>query len=143
MTGALRILVSGMIASVPRQGGATWAVLQYLLWRWTSGRWAPLTGGFAAISGSVGIGVAGMYAKLVLGRLRDHLEPDDFQGLHSLMGYWWSKTAKWGPVRLEALRLSVIILSSTFFAAQRIAPLTMLGMSLALFWDDVFRLWQG
>src|SRR2546421_3539306 len=27
----LTILLSGMIASVPRQGGATWAVLQYLL----------------------------------------------------------------------------------------------------------------
>jgi hypothetical protein len=27
----LRILVSGMIASVPRHGGATWAVLQYVL----------------------------------------------------------------------------------------------------------------
>jgi hypothetical protein len=27
----MRILVSGMIAGVPRQGGATWAVLQYIL----------------------------------------------------------------------------------------------------------------
>src|SRR5437868_1048725 len=27
----LRILVSGMIAGVPAQGGATWAVLQYLI----------------------------------------------------------------------------------------------------------------
>ena len=27
----LRILVSGMIAAVPHHGGATWAVLQYLL----------------------------------------------------------------------------------------------------------------
>src|SRR5437588_9875265 len=27
----MNILVSGMIAGVPRQGGATWAVLQYLL----------------------------------------------------------------------------------------------------------------
>src|SRR5438876_916236 len=27
----LTILVSGMIAGVPNQGGATWAVLQYLL----------------------------------------------------------------------------------------------------------------
>jgi hypothetical protein len=27
----LRIVVSGMIAKVPYQGGATWAVLQYLL----------------------------------------------------------------------------------------------------------------
>ena len=27
----MRILVSGMIAAVPRHGGATWAVLQYLL----------------------------------------------------------------------------------------------------------------
>ncbi|MEJ7843925.1 MAG: hypothetical protein WKF95_19360, partial [Rubrobacter sp.] len=26
-----RILLSGMVAGVPRQGGATWAVLQYLL----------------------------------------------------------------------------------------------------------------
>lgn len=31
MRGKLTILVSGMIAGVPRQGGATWAVLQYLL----------------------------------------------------------------------------------------------------------------
>ena len=31
MTRRLRILVSGMIAKVPRQGGATWAVLQYVL----------------------------------------------------------------------------------------------------------------
>jgi hypothetical protein len=29
--GGLEILVSGMIAGTPRQGGATWAVLQYLL----------------------------------------------------------------------------------------------------------------
>jgi hypothetical protein len=28
---SLRILVSGMIAGIPRQGGATWAVLQYVL----------------------------------------------------------------------------------------------------------------
>src|SRR5260221_136787 len=27
----LTVLVSGMISAVPRQGGATWAVLQYLL----------------------------------------------------------------------------------------------------------------
>jgi hypothetical protein len=27
----LTILMSGVIASVPHQGGATWAVLQYLL----------------------------------------------------------------------------------------------------------------
>ncbi len=27
----IRILLSGMIAGVPRQGGAAWAVLQYLL----------------------------------------------------------------------------------------------------------------
>ena len=32
MTGdPLRIVVSGMIAAVPHHGGATWAVLQYLL----------------------------------------------------------------------------------------------------------------
>lgn len=31
MTGPLRIVVSGMVAAVPGQGGATWAVLQYLL----------------------------------------------------------------------------------------------------------------
>lgn len=31
MTGGLTILVSGMVASDPGQGGATWAVLQYLL----------------------------------------------------------------------------------------------------------------
>jgi hypothetical protein len=31
MTDRLKILVSGMVAGVPRQGGATWAVLQYLL----------------------------------------------------------------------------------------------------------------
>jgi hypothetical protein len=31
LKGKLTILVSGMIAGVPRQGGATWAVLQYLL----------------------------------------------------------------------------------------------------------------
>ena len=31
MTGGLRILVSGMLAGVPGQGGATWAVLQYVL----------------------------------------------------------------------------------------------------------------
>ena len=30
-TPKLRILLSAMIAGVPRQGGATWAVLQYLL----------------------------------------------------------------------------------------------------------------
>ena len=30
-TCALRLVVAGMVASVPRQGGATWAVLQYLL----------------------------------------------------------------------------------------------------------------
>src|SRR5439155_2861120 len=29
--GAMNIILSGMIAGVPRQGGATWAVLQYLL----------------------------------------------------------------------------------------------------------------
>src|SRR5579859_3369203 len=29
--GKLKILMSGMIAGVPRQGGAAWAVLQYLL----------------------------------------------------------------------------------------------------------------
>jgi hypothetical protein len=27
----LTILISGMVAAVPHQGGATWAVLQYLL----------------------------------------------------------------------------------------------------------------
>ena len=27
----LKILLSGMIAGIPRQGGASWAVLQYLL----------------------------------------------------------------------------------------------------------------
>src|SRR4051794_35812683 len=31
MPGCLRILVSGMIAGDPHQGGATWAVLQYVL----------------------------------------------------------------------------------------------------------------
>ena len=31
MTRRLTILVSGMIAAVPAQGGATWAVLQYVL----------------------------------------------------------------------------------------------------------------
>ena len=31
MKSKLKILVSGMIAGVPHQGGATWAVLQYLL----------------------------------------------------------------------------------------------------------------
>ena len=31
MTAPLKIVVSGMIGAVPRQGGATWAVLQYLL----------------------------------------------------------------------------------------------------------------
>ena len=31
MTRKLRILVSGMVAKVPHQGGATWAVLQYVL----------------------------------------------------------------------------------------------------------------
>jgi hypothetical protein len=30
-SGRLRIVLSGMIAGVPRQGGATWAVLQYLV----------------------------------------------------------------------------------------------------------------
>src|SRR6266480_5032221 len=30
-TSRLRILLSGMIAADPHQGGATWAVLQYLL----------------------------------------------------------------------------------------------------------------
>ena len=30
-TGPLRIVVSGMVAKVPYHGGATWAVLQYLL----------------------------------------------------------------------------------------------------------------
>ncbi len=30
-TPKLTILLSGMIAGVPNQGGATWAVLQYLL----------------------------------------------------------------------------------------------------------------
>ena len=30
MTG-LRVLLAGMVAGDPRQGGATWAVLQYLL----------------------------------------------------------------------------------------------------------------
>src|SRR5213596_3339610 len=29
--GALRIVVSGMLATVPHHGGASWAVLQYLL----------------------------------------------------------------------------------------------------------------
>lgn len=31
MTSRLRIVVAGMLAGVPRQGGATWAVLQYVL----------------------------------------------------------------------------------------------------------------
>src|SRR5262245_58056042 len=31
MPSAIRILVSGMIAADPHQGGATWAVLQYVL----------------------------------------------------------------------------------------------------------------
>lgn len=31
MAASLTILISGMMAAVPRQGGATWAVLQYLL----------------------------------------------------------------------------------------------------------------
>ena len=31
VTDRLKILVNGMVAGVPRQGGATWAVLQYLL----------------------------------------------------------------------------------------------------------------
>ena len=31
MTDRLRVLVSGMIAADPHQGGATWAVLQYVL----------------------------------------------------------------------------------------------------------------
>lgn len=159
-TGAVAVLLYALLFSIaipltlgiiPKRVGwililaaAAWAVLQYLPWRWTSGWWAALIGGFAAIGGSVGIGLAGMYAKLVLGRLWKELEPEDLEGPHPLMGHWWSKSAKWGPAKLEALRLSVMILSSTLFTAQlrRVDPLVstyiVLATSVALFWDDVF-----
>ena len=158
--GGLAVLLSALLLSIaipltldiiPKRVGwilllaaAAWAVLQYLPWRWSSGWWAALIGGFAAIAGSVGLGFAGMYAKVVLGRLWE-LEPEDLEYLHPLMGYWLRKTGKWGPAKLEALRLSVMVLSSTLFAAQmrRVDPLAstyiILGTSLALFWDDVFR----
>lgn len=124
---------------------AAWAVLQYLPWRWTSGRWAALTGGFAAIVGPLGIGFAGMFAKIVLVRLHQDLDPEDVEYLTPFTRYWWSKTGKWGPVKLDALRLSVMTLSSTLFASQmrRVDPFVssymLLGTSLVLFWDDVFR----
>jgi hypothetical protein len=162
--GALAVLLYALLFSIgiplmleiiPKRVGwivllaaAAWAVLQYLPWRWTSGWWAALIGGFAAIAGCVGIGFAGMYAKALLGPLGE-LEPEDLEYLHPLMGYWWSKTGKWGPAKLEALRLGVMILSSTIFTAQlrRVDPhastYIVLGTSLALFWDDVFRPWEA
>jgi hypothetical protein len=138
--------ISKRLGSILVLAVAAWALLQYLPWRWTSGRWATLTGVFAAIAGSVGIGFAGIYARLVLGGLWEDLEPEDLEDLHPLLGYWWSKTGKWGPAKLEVLRLSVMILSSTLFTAQlrRLDPLAstyvILGTSVALYWDDVFGL---
>jgi hypothetical protein len=139
-------LISKRVRWMLLLAAAVWAVSQYLPWRWTSGRWAAaLAGGSAAVAGTVGIGFAGMYAKLVLGRLLPELEQEDLEDLHPLIQYAWSETGKWEPAKLEALRLSVLILSSTLFAVQlrRFDPLVstyiILGTSLALFWDDVFN----
>jgi hypothetical protein len=148
---SLSIAIPWKLEIAPKHSGwilfpaaAAWAVLQYLPWRWTSGWLATLTGGFATIAGILGIGFAGMFAKILLGRLKE-LEPEDVETLTPFIRNWWSKTSTWGPVKFEALRLSVMILSSTLFASQmrRVDPLVstyiLIGTSLALFWDDVFH----
>ncbi|HEY2385215.1 MAG TPA: hypothetical protein VGK48_28910 [Terriglobia bacterium] len=123
---------------------AAWAVVQYLPWRWTGGWWASASAVFAVIAGVVGIGFAGMCARIVLLRLQQ-LEPQDLDDLPPFMTYCWNKTGKCGPAKLEALRLSVMILGITLFAAQMrradhlASASIIIGTSLLLYWDDVFR----
>lgn len=148
---SLSIFVPLALDVIPKRVGwiislaaAVWAFLEYLPWRGDFGSWAGPIAVFAAIAGAVGIGSAGMYSRVVLGRLWD-LEPEDLECLCPSMRYCLRKTRDWGPAKLEALRLSVMILSSTIFAVQTrradhlVSTWGMLAVSLAIYWDDVFH----
>jgi hypothetical protein len=128
---------------------AAWAVLQYVPWRWTSGWLATLIAVFAVFAGAVGMRVVGEVAKIELVDFQKR-EPEDLEWLRPSLKYWLSKTGKWGPKRLEALRLSAMILGSTIYAAQLgrfsivgtsvglfMSTWIIVGYSVVLFWKDV------
>ena len=141
---ALSIAIPLALELVSRRGAwilvlvsAAWAVLQYVPWRWTSGWLATLIAVFTAFAGTAGMRVVGEVAKIELVDFQKR-EPEDLEWLCPSLKYWLSKTGKWKPKRLEALRLSAMILGSTIFAAQLrrvwIIVGTSAGTSVALFW---------
>jgi hypothetical protein len=120
------------------------AMFLYLPWQWPAGLWKNLIAVVGAIAGSVGIGFACLCSRVILARLKQ-LEPEDLEDLHPLMRFWFCKTGNWGPAKLEALRISAMILGSAIFTAQtrRADHLVSVGIivvvSLLLYIDDVFH----
>lgn len=147
-------------------GFAAFVFLQYLPWRLTSPGLAGSLSFIDSLTGGVGVFLLGYFAKGMLIEFQtfDPQDPDDFdvedvemlqkhepknlEGFSLRFGVLGAK--KWGPARLECLRLSSMILGMALCSVQDCRLLSLVGHGLLpawlivgsnilIFWDGILR----